>query len=471
MPKDVNIHIKTQGQTEAVSAVESVSYSVDQMGNTVAESTGKGKKGLDDFSAGSEQARRKSQTLTRTLGTLSARFVSITAVIALATKAVRENMQAIEEHAELAERQQLKLASLQYLGDLFKEKPELRKEVAAYAEFGRRPFEDVAQAWYNLRSKAAALPTEQQQQILREALELGRTAGEVPLDVIVDMFTLYAKKTGEVNANVVQNILQQTITEAGGTAADVAGYMPRTLPLGLAAGLTGPETAGLWAYASTQAAEASIATTGLNTILYALSGRGTPQSAALLRQLGIRPGMGFMPQLQRLAAAQRGGRLGLPEAELIAGREGASMLLSILSDLPGLQRTMANVVGVARPDLDITAAKIEGLMGADEMARLADQNRQLDIQIENIKASDTESLRKQNLYRRYEKALREEGYSDFEIWYNKLALRTLGGVGVEAETLEDWSNIGPPPRPNIQIGDTYNTVEQPVGAPRSEDLR
>jgi len=465
MPKDVNIHVKTQGVAEANRAFESVSYSVDSMGNTVAESGGKGKEGLDKFSEGADKTRQKAQNLDRSLGSLAARYIGITAVIAAATKALRDNMAAQEEHAALTERQQLKLVSLQYLGDLFKEKPGLRQEVAAYAEFGRRPFEDVAAAWYNLRSKSAALPADQQSRILRESLELGRTAPEVSLDVIVDMFSLYAKKTGQIDANVVQNILQQTITEAGGTAADVASYMPRTLPLGMAAGLTGPETAGLWAYASTQASEANIATTGLNTILYSLSGKGTPQSAELLKKLGIKPGTGFFDQMGQLAAAKRRGELGLPEAEQIAGREGASLLLSILDDQAGMARTITNVVGVARPDLDITAAKIEGLMGSDEVARMADRKQQLDIQVENLKAQDIKSMMMENVYLEEEEELRSQGYPEIYIGAKLRIMRAFGGTGLVQAITPDI-NI---PQTNITIGDTYNTIEQGVGDVRTPE--
>lgn len=468
MPKDVNIHVKTPGIQEANRAFESVSSSVDSMGNMVTTSSEKGKEGLDKFSEGADKTRQKTRNLDRSLGSLAARYIGIAALIATATKALRANMAAIEEHAALTEKQQLKLISLQYLGDLFREKPGLRQEVAAYAESGRRPFEDVASAWYNLRSKSAALGADQQERILREALELGRTAPEVSLDVIVDMFSLYAKKTGQIDANVVQNILQQTITEAGGTAADVASYMPRTLPLGMAAGLTGPETAGLWAYASTQAAEASIATTGLNTILYSLSGKGTPQSAELLKKLGIRPGQPFFRQMSQLAAAKRRGSLGLAEAEQIAGREGASLLLSILDDQAGMGRTIANVVGVARPDLDITAAKIEGLMGADEVARLADENRQMEIETENIKAADVKALQLQNLQRRYEIEMRERDLPEWLISTNLLGMRFMGGLGFEPETIEKAGFLQNP-QTNITIGDTYNTIEQGVGDVRTPE--
>ena len=350
----------------------------------------------------------------------------ITAIIAAVTAAIRAQIQAMKEHAQIAAEQQKKLLELQFLGDLWKERPELRKEIAAQAEYGRRPFIEVVGARYNLLSKAARLSDEQRAAIMHESLELGRMYPSAPLATLVDMFSLYTKQTGAVDINRVQNILLQTITEAGGGMADVAKYMPQFLPIGLAGGLTGPQTAGLWAHVTTQLAEPSIATTGLKAAFFGLQA-GTPEAQEMMQQLGITPDMDFFKKIQIISAEQRAGRFGLPEARRLAGLEGSAVLLSMLKDVPAMMQTIGNVVGAAEGERDITKTAIEGLMSTDEIARLEDRGRQLDVRLRNIKGSDTRAHKWDVYLKEYEMYMREADYSEAYI-KTALGIERLAGV-------------------------------------------
>jgi len=432
MAKDINIHIKTPGAQQAKQQLDDIGRSSQKVGDKTSRGARKGAEGMDRLSSSATKTEGRFSKLTSSLTSWVLKLAGIAAAIRAVTFAIRAQSEAIKEHAQIASEQQKKLLELQYLGEFFKERPELRKEVAAYAEFGRRPFEEVAQAWYNLRSKAARLTPQQRESILKESLELGRMYPSAPLSTLVDMFSLYVKQTGARDINRVQNVLLQTITEAGGGMADVAKYMPQFLPIGMAGGLTGPQAAGLWAYVTTQLAEPSIATTGLKATFLGLQGRGTPEAQKIMQQLGISSDMDFFEKLRILSTQQQAGRFGLAEAERFAGREGAAVLLSILKDRPAMMQTIANVVGVTRGGRDITKGMIQQLMGRDEIARLEENIRLFDIAIQNIKGDDIRALRWQELYKQWELEMREAGWPE---WLIRTELMTMRGIGAVAPGL------------------------------------
>jgi len=419
--EDVNIYVGTPGADQSKQNLDSVGQSARKMGQDV---SGSGK-GAADATKEHESSLQK----------LALRYIGIQKVIQLATQAIREQIEAMKEHAEIAQRQQQALLRLQFLGDFFTEQPQARKEVAAMAEFGRRPFEEVAGAWYNLKSKAGAMTPQQRQAILKEALETGRTDPSMPLDTLVDMFSLFAKQTGETDANRIQNILQQTITEAGGGGADVAKYMPQFLPVGMAGGLSGAESAGLWAYVTTQLSEPSIATTGLKATFMGLQGKGSPESQKVLAKFGITPQMSFSEKIQRLSAARASGGLGLGEAEQLAGREGAAVLLSMLKAPGEMQRTMGLVVGADRGDIDITRQKIEQIFGADEIAKTEEDIRLLDVTIENQKAASGRPMKGEQVVKETEMINRSKGTPEAAIKFASYAQRLLMSLGLSSEAL------------------------------------
>jgi len=427
--KDVNIHVRAQEAEETKRKLESVADSTERMGQKT-EVAGRA------AAKGTGQAEEKVRSYAKAAA-------AATAVIAGLTAAIKSSSAAMEENAAIAERQQNALLRLQFLGGFFEERPELRKEVGALAEFGRRPYEEVANAWYNLRSKGAALSDTQRSGILREALEMGRTDPGLPLDTLVDMFALYAKKTGEGDANRIQNVLQETITQAGGSGADVAKYMPQFLPIGMAGGLSGAESAGLWSYATTLLGEASVATTGLKATFLGLEGKGTPEGQKLLKKLKIQPQMDFFAKLDMLGQAQQAGRFDLGSAEQLVGREGASILLDMIKDPGAVRATVDAVTAMDRGDIDLTSTRIEELMGADEVAMLEEDSRQLNIRIENLRGSDLNAMLWEKRIRQEEVKMRRLGYSEWNITAAKGVMRAMAGAGYrfDRENAPGWQRF------------------------------
>ncbi len=447
---EVNIHLKTPGAQQAQQALGKTAGAARKLGDDAHEGGQKGAAGMDGLGKKANTAASGIKKVATAITSYVANIAGVAAIIAGITAAIRANQQAVEEHARIAEQQQRKLTTLQYLGGFFKENPNLRKEVETYAEYGRRPFEEVAGAWYNLRSKSAALSTKQRRGILHEALEMGRTSPDAPLDTLVDMFSLYAKKTGQKDMNLVQNVLQQSVTEAGGGMSDVARYMTRFLPIGMSGGLTGPQAAGLWSYATTQTSDAAVATTGLQALFMGLQGKGTPESQKILEGAGITQDMGFFGKMGVLSHGMRTGRFGLAQAEQLAGREGASILLDLLKDPTAMMQTISNVTGAARGDIDITGDMITELIGQDERARLEEDIRLQEIRLAGVK-SDTRGLRSMKAKRAllaYETKLRETGdYSESDI-----AVMTRSawlGLAVEHE-FRDTFRLGDPDYSQVQ---------------------
>jgi len=443
--KNINIHIKAKGADQTQRQLKDTAAATDQMGNKTAQAGRRGKSGMDDLRQGTaaagEQAKKSTGLFANMLGKLGAMAGGVVG-IHLVTDAIRAQTAAMKENVQAARDQQNALLRLQFLGDYYKENPNLRKEVAADAEYGRRPFEEVADARYNLRSKNAGMSEPQQRAMFQEVLEMGRTDPSMPLNTLSDMFSLYTKKSGEMDFNRAQNVLQKTIEEAGGTGEDVANYMPRFLPIGMAGGLSAPEASGLWAYATTQTGDSSVATTGLKALFLGLEGKGTPESAKMLNELGVDPNADFFTKIDRLAAAKKKGTFGLGQAEQVAGREGADILLSILDDPEGLSRTIQSVKSANRSDVDLTRNKIEGLFGTDPVARKEEELRQLEIRIKNRRADDTDSLLTEELIKEQELVSRGRSDSEIQILKDRWSLEGMRWVGFSPDQIKGFLEKG-----------------------------
>lgn len=411
--KDINIHVRAEGTKLTKEQLDEISRALEQLGFKVSETSSQGGEKLGFFAS---QVGKLQNYLLGLFGGVAA--------IRAVTSAINEQSRAMEEHAKIALEQQNKLLRLQFLGDYYKEKPELRKEVMAYAEAGRRPFEDVTAAMYDLRNLGAGLSAKQQQDILRESLELGRTMPETPLSKIVQSMVFYIKQTKNKDIGQVQNIIKQTLTEAGGELGEAAADLSKFLPLGLSAGLTGPEAAGVWAFATSQFPEAGRATTGLSGIILALQGKGEPESQRLLRRLGISRDASFLQQLRQLSQKN----LNLKQIETIASAREAPVLAALLQNPELLTKTIGAVTAAGESKEDLTAKSIEELYGADELAGLEDLSRLLDIQIQNIKAMDINAVRVAIGMKLQEKALREGGVADFMIQFVRATQRMSAGL-------------------------------------------
>ncbi len=450
--KEVNIHVRakdadtTKRDIDGVGAsTENLGKKTEQAGNKTEQAGKRGAEGTDALTKSTEKSKGAFGSFMTKIGGWVMALVGFGAAIKIVTGIINANKRALNEHADVAVAQQQKLLRLQFLGDLFKERPELRKEVAAYAEFGRRPPEEVADAWYNLRSKGGALSQQQRDSIMREALEMGRTDLDMPLNTLIDMFTLYAKKTGVEDANRIQNVLRQTITEAGGGGADVAAYMTQFLPLGIATGMTGAESAGLWAYATTEEGSAERATTQLAAVFRGLMGKGTPEGKKILKKAGVREGMDFFEQLDLL------GKEGLSYAEAgqIGEAAGAAMLLSLIQNRGAMMEAIEKIVAVDRGDIDLTKTKIQEVMGGDEVARLEEDIRGLDIQIRNAKGADVNALRWRKKLREREMSMRRAGKSEYAIGVDRWGYEQGAGAGYSV----DWL-------PSKVEGDPTYTIEE-----------
>jgi hypothetical protein len=460
--RDINMHLRMRGEKEISEGLRRLAENWNQYRDEV-----------EQVNDSSKETGMTTSGLTGDIAKWAAGLFSAHKAIELVTGALRAQSQAMEENAQKAAEQQKAFLRLQFLGDFFNERPDARREVREVSEFARRPFEEVAGAWYNLKSKSGGLSDEQQMGILREAAEMARTDPSLPLDTLVDMFSLYAKESKEPDANRIQNVLQQTITEAGGSGADVASYMPRFLSIGMKGGLSPAEASGLWSWATTREADPSVATTGIRNVMLSLQGKGTPESQRAMKRIGLRPGMTFDEQLDALGAASAEGKLTLPVAEQIAQREGATTLIKMAEDTANVRRIMQSVAGVDRGDIDLTRQKIETVFGQDEVARLEDEKRRQEIRIDNLKATDTRAIRNKAWLLERESYLRERGYPEWYIDADIAGYRFGAYTGIMSDLGEPSSGEprSPQPAPVTIINNNANTninERPPAAAPRTE---
>jgi hypothetical protein len=434
--REYNIHVVAKEVEKTRQNLDTLAVAVNNLTDKIDASN---KKQADGYT----KAEAKGESLFGKLAKWAMGYVGVQTAISAVTKAIEINSRAMEENAAIIERQQQSLLRLQFLGDYYKERPELRKEVAGYAEMGRRSPEEVAGAMYNLRSKAGKLSETQQRDILTQALETGRTDPSMPLDTLVDMYSLYSKLTGATDANRTQNVLQRTIEQAGGTGADVANYMPQFLPIGLSGGLSGAESAGLWAYATTQTASPAIATTGLRATFMGLQGKGSPEGQKRLAELGIDPAMPFRTKIQILAKHYAAGKLSLADAEQIAGREGASIMLSLAQNPAAMEATIGSVVAADTGSMDITKDMITGLMGSDDVAKTEENNRLLKVATENQKAQDVEAVKIKEAIQANEYRNRKLGSGEVGIAVSQGIIKTAAAI-LPSETFLDVFGPGDP---------------------------
>ncbi|MBE0535000.1 MAG: hypothetical protein IH624_04960 [Phycisphaerae bacterium] len=416
--KDVNINVRAEGADETQRKLEGVAGTTEEMGKKTEEA---GRRGSTGLAAGAKN-----------LAAYAASAVSATAIIGALTAAMKANSDAMRENAEIAEGQQQRLLRLQFMGDFFQQHPQAREEVRAYAEFGRRPAEEVADAWYNLRSKGGFLDDEAQQGILRESLELSRTDPDVNVEMLVDMFLLYAKKTGERDGNRIQNVIKQTMTEAGSDAKGVASQLPQFLPWGIAGGMTGAETAGLWAYATTEEGDPAKATTALGQVFKGLEGQWTPDKQRLMRRAGVNKKMSFMEKLEKLGQ----GDMSVTDLDVIAGSGGA-MLSSLAKNIEPMKEAMARIVAVDRGDIDLTADAIADVFGSDEIARMEEDARLMEIQIQNLRAQDVRAMQYKQKRLRREVDMRQRGSSEGAIYLESVGMKANEFLGVPPDWIRD----------------------------------
>lgn len=431
MAKDINIHLKTKGGPQTKQQLNEVGQSAKKVGDSVSQGGKTGADGIDKMSDAAAKGPSRFARLSSSIKSWAFGLVGITAVIAGITSAIRAQKQALEEHGRIAAEQQKKMLALQGMGTFFEEHPQARKRVAAYSEFGRRPFEEVAEAWYTLESKGAGLTKKQKEGIMKESLELGRMEPEADLKGIVEMFSLYAKESGEKDINKIQNVLRETMTKAGAELSEIARYLPEFLSLGIAGGLPAEEVAGLWAYATTRTKEPSKATVGIRNVFAALQGKGTPESQEIMQQMGITPEMDFYEQIEKLSEAQRAGKFGVPEAEAIAGRENIAVLLSMLTDPQAMMQSVRDVSSKARSDIDTVKSKLDLIMAKDDVARLEEEGRRLDIAIANEKGQDIRALRLAVELKKVELDMRKQGKPEIAIIAELATRRTEAALGLD----------------------------------------
>jgi hypothetical protein len=453
--KDINIHVRAQDTAETKRQIDQSTASVYDLWKAVGTGARQG-------AEGTEKATEKLSflgSLLSKVGSYALGFFGITKAIQTMTAAIRDQSDAIKEHAQIAMEQQNKLLRLQFLGDYYKEKPQLRKEVMALSEAGRRSFEDVANAMYDLRNLGGGLTATQQEDILSKSLELGRTMPETPLAKIVQSMVFYIKQTRNKDIGSVQNIIKQTLTEAGGEPGEAAADLSKFLPIGLSAGMTGPEAAGTWAYATSQFPEAGRATTALSGIIMALQGKGTDDSKRLLRRFGISPGASFLQQIQQLSQKQ----LTLKQIETIASVKEAPILAALLQNPEAMMKTIGGITAAGLSKEDLAAKSIEGLYGQDEMAILADISKLSDIKIENIKGLDIKATRLEAEKKLFEAAARKEKIPELLIKYinkmNDLYAAVFGITisGTVADIQEKFSKGENEPNRPVTVNNNYDS--------------
>jgi hypothetical protein len=345
---------------------------------------------------------------------LITRYGSFTAIAAGVGAAVRYELKEMAEAADKAGQSIKAARDLLFLGDFARGHPQVQAEIGAMAVQAGLPGVEgrveVAGAWEMLVSKTANLPPQQREPLMKAALQFRRTT-QSDLATILNMMIQIQKTDKAATATQIANLIQQTKTEAGSTTEEMAVRLPEILGLGEAAGLAVPQTAAMYATATSRFG-ATKATSGLRMMLGRLQGKQLEaKGEAVKRRLGLTKGMPVMEQMAALSQAYQQGKIKLPELQLLFGEEAGPLAAVMIPEYEGLQASLGKITAAYEtPGLDLVGLGIEQvykpgtLEYEEERLRMAQANQER-IQQERYAYGGIKSKRVEQEWRNY---LREE---------------------------------------------------------------
>ena len=152
--KDINVHVRAKGVEESKDKLDRLTAAMERMSETLEKQSRPSQQAADDtekLTAAQKGQETQMGKLWSQAESLAKSYLGMAAAVAAVTRALQLQAAASKEGAEVLAAQQNSALRLQFLGDYFEKRPELRKEIGAKAEQGRRQFNEVADAWYNLK--------------------------------------------------------------------------------------------------------------------------------------------------------------------------------------------------------------------------------------------------------------------------------------------------------------------------------
>ncbi|HOQ06149.1 MAG TPA: hypothetical protein PKY88_13160 [Anaerohalosphaeraceae bacterium] len=374
--KDITIHLRAKGAEETRRLIEEVAAAQEKVGNAAVDAGRKAVSAADDFDQMQQSSRRTDETagsLIGKIGRWASSLALLTVAIREASAALREQVDLMRESVQLQERQHNAFLQLQLADRFLQQNPEARKTVAQLSVEARRPFEEVASAWYLLQQRGADLTAEQQMKIFKEAIESGYKEPQRPLESIVQSYLTMMRQTGIQDPRRIQNLLTDLLAPQ---------ELHRVLPIGLGAGLTTEQTLGMLNFLTQQMGDPTLAASGLVAVLRGLTSK---EARAQLEERGIATSGGILNILQQMSQQP----ISMETMEgLVGGTMGTNALLNLLKKPKPLAEAIQKMEAAGATQKDILSERVAAAFSADPITKLMDEYLATKRRIEAVKAQD-----------------------------------------------------------------------------------
>lgn len=309
---------------------------------------------------------------------------------------------------------------------------------------GGRPIMEIGESLFAIASGTAGSTRDEQEALLREVLELGKAEPLTPLGKITDLVVrLRNVSAGTLDAQQIQNLIAQVEGLGQVDIGDLGRFLPRTIKPGEVAGLSLPETAGIFALLS-QVFRPEQAATATENILTRLAAPGEG-AEAIFGALGLGADSTARERLRALVARQATQPLSAREIrDLVGEGPGAAALPTLLGQfdrLDDFQQQIAEAIAPGAPDLG--ALRVQTLRQHLPGFAAVELTRQAEQRLAAARRADPEVERRQALRAGLEEELIAQDRSGFMRWLSLHSFDWLSGLGFNPDTALQGALPGP----------------------------
>lgn len=365
MADDVKIPISTPGAKDAKRDLDGVADSLHKVGDTAKRSGG--------------EAVRETGALHDVTGKLAQGVMSLVGSYA-GLQGVLKLLQGIREEHERELQVTLRHTEAQrgllMLTQVSGERPETQKQLMQMAVAAGRPVEQVAPAYYTLKSGTAGMAPERQQGLMSAALAMGKTDFSADLNAIVNLFSTLGAQNPDLSPTQISNLAWQTVNQAKATPSEMAAYLPPILSTGGAAGIDPATLAAAFSFSTRAGGGAARSGTAVSATLMGLL-RPSSESKKALEALGYPSRGGLMERVNWVAGQ---GESLPPELEAaLGGRRGIEFVAALTRDPAGFAAEIAGSRAAMNAPGSEVARELGKLYGEAPAQRMLDQIRSIGV--------------------------------------------------------------------------------------------
>lgn len=217
-------------------------------------------------------------------------------------------------------------------------RPATQAAVLRMAAEAGRPTDEVLRSYYTLAGGTAGMARSRQAGLMRQALMMGRTDLEAPLEPLVGLFSAIGTQQPKLTPQQIGNLVSQTIESAKATPGQMAAFLPRLLSAGSAAKMDPAMSMGLFAFATRQGGRTEVSATAARSAMLGLLAP-TPERLKEMQPFGFPSQGGIMERVEWLR--QRGAQLPSTLQAELGGREGIEAVAAIIAKPKEFQADVA----------------------------------------------------------------------------------------------------------------------------------